>query len=150
MDKDRLTTEIRFELEQLRRLAIAVNQLLASIKGEPLPWHAAAGAKYVADLWMGIENLCKRRCVYLEIKAPSGADSHSRLLDDFLANPELGGKLSPDIQRRLKKYKNFRHRFVHGYGFEVEWGKVEEPLRLLPETVELLTLVWLKWLENPV
>jgi len=107
MDKDRLATEIQFELEQLRRLATAVNQLLISIKGEPLPWHAAAGAKYVADIWMGIENLCKRRCSYLEIKAPSGADSHSRLLGDFFANPELGGKLSPDIQHRLKKIQEF-------------------------------------------
>jgi len=149
MDKSRLAIEIRFEIDQLRQLAITVNELLRSIKGSPLPWHAAAGAKYVADLWMGIENLCKRRCVYLGLQTPSGADSHSRLLDDFLAQPELGGKLSLDIQHRFKKYKNFRHRFVHGYGFEIEWGKVDEPLRLLPETVELLTALWLKWLDNP-
>ena len=149
MDRNRLATEIRFEIDQLRHLAAAVNELLKSIEGKPLPWHAAAGAKYIADLWMGIENLCKRRCVYLELQTPSGADSHSRLLDDFLAQPELGGKLSADIQHRLKKYKNFRHRFIHGYGFEIEWEKVDEPLRLLPETVELLTAIWSKWLDNP-
>ena len=34
-------------------------------------------------------------------------------------------------------------------GFEIEWEKVDEPLRLLPETVELLTSLWLKWLDNP-
>ena len=149
MDKNRLATEIRFEIDQLRRLAVAVNELQKSIDGKPQPWHAAAGAKYIADLWMGIENLCKRRCVYLGLPAPSGADSHSRLLDDFFAQPELGGQLSPDIQRRLKKYKNFRHRFIHGYGFEIEWEKVDEPLRLLPETVELLTAIWSEWLDNP-
>jgi len=149
MDRNRLAAEIRFEIEQLHRLAITANNLLESIHGKPLPWHAAAGAKYVTDLWMGIENLCKRRCVYLGLKIPSGPDSHSRLLDDFLVHPELGGKLSSDIQHRLKKYKNFRHRFVHGYGFEMEWEKMDEPLRLLPETVELLTSLWLKWLDNP-
>ena len=148
MDRNRLAAEIRFEVDQLRRLAIAVNELLESIKGRPLPWHAAAGAKYVADLWMGIENLCKRRCVYLELPIPSGVDSHNRLLEDFLAQPELGGKLSADIQHRLKKYKNFRHRFIHGYGFEVDWEKVNEPLRLLPETVELLSSLWLGWLDD--
>jgi hypothetical protein len=68
------------------------------------------------------------------------------LLEDFLAQPKLGGKLSADIQHRLKKYKNFRHRFIHGYGFEVDWEKVNEPLRLLPETVELLSSLWLGWL----
>lgn len=149
MDRNRLEVEIRFELEQLRRLSTTVNGFLESIKNDHLPWHAAAGAKYVADLWIGIENLCKRRCVHLGLAVPSGADSHNRLLNDFLAQPELGGKLSSDIQYRLKKYKNFRHRFTHGYGFEVEWANVEEPLCLLPETVELLTSLWLKWLENP-
>ena len=148
MDSNRLAAEIRFEVDQLRRLAIAVNELLESIKCSPLPWHAAAGAKYVADLWMGIENLCKRRCVYLVLPIPSGVDSHNRLLEDFLAQPELGGKLSADIQHRLKKYKNFRHRFIHGYGFEVDWEKVNEPLRLLPETVELLSSLWLGWLDD--
>lgn len=148
MDRNRLAAEIRFEVDQLRRLAITVNELLESIKDRPLPWHAAAGAKYVADLWMGIENLCKRRCVYLGLPIPSGADSHNRLLEEFLAQPELGGKLSAEIQHRLKKYKNFRHRFIHGYGFEVEWEKVNEPLRLLPETVELLSSLWLGWLED--
>ena len=148
MDKNRLTVEIRFEVDQLHRLAIAVNELLESINGRPLPWHAAAGAKYVADLWMGIENLCKRRCVYLGLPIPSGADSHNLLLEEFFAQPELGGKLSADIQHRLKKYKNFRHRFVHGYGFEIDWEKVNEPLRLLPATVELLSSLWLGWLDD--
>lgn len=83
-----------------------------------------------------------------EAPIPSGADSHNRLLEDFLSQPELGGKLSADIQHRLKKYKNFRHRFIHGYGFEVEWEKVDEPLRLLPETVKLLSSVWLGWLDG--
>ncbi len=103
MDKNRLAAEIRFEIDQLRQLAITVTGLLESIKGHPLPWHAAAGAKYVADLWMGIENLCKRRYIYLVLPIPSGADSHNRLLEDFLAQPELGGRLSADIQHRLKK-----------------------------------------------
>ncbi|MFA5044265.1 MAG: hypothetical protein WC381_06575 [Kiritimatiellia bacterium] len=84
MDRDRLAAEIRFEVDQLRRLAIAVNEFLESIKGSPLPWHAAAGAKYVADLWMGIENLWKRRCVYLELPIPSGVDSHNVCSKIFL------------------------------------------------------------------
>jgi hypothetical protein len=148
MDRNRFATEIRFEIDQLLRLAITVNDLLEVIKGQPLPWHAAAGAKYVADLWLGFENLCKRRCVYLGLPIPSGADSHNRLLEDFLAEPELGGKLSADIQYRLKKYKNFRHRFIHGYGFEINWENVNEPLHLLPETVALLSSLWLAWLDD--
>ena len=49
---------------------------------------------------------------------------------------------------RLKKYLEFRHRFIHGYGFMVTWDMVAEPLRLLPETVERLAEVWTAWLDG--
>lgn len=148
MDKKRLESEIRFEVGQMRQLAVAATVLLQSIAGNPLPWHAAAGAKYVADLWLGFENLCKRRSVHLGLPIPTGTDSHSRMLEDFLQQPELGGKLSADMQHRLKLYKSFRHRFMHGYGFEIKWEKVSEPLHLLPETIELLSTLWLGWLDT--
>jgi len=148
MDKERLALEIRFELEQLSRLADLVGEFQERIADDILPWHAAAGAKYVADLWNGIENICKRRRVHQKQPMPTGADWHQQLLDDFLAEPQLGGALSDEMKYRLKKYKSFRHRFVHGYGFEIDWKRVEEPLRLLPDTVSVLTDVWSSWLCN--
>lgn len=98
---------------------------------------------------MGVENLCKRRSSAFNLAWPSGPDFHSRVLDDFLRHPTLGAALSREAQERLKRYLKFRHRSVHGYGFEVSWEKVEEPLRLLPETVDLLSDIWTKWLETP-
>jgi uncharacterized protein YutE (UPF0331/DUF86 family) len=58
----------------------------------------------------------------------------------------LGDRISREVAERLKLYKDFRHRFVHGYGFEVSWELVEEPLTLLPDTVEELVRVWTSWL----
>jgi hypothetical protein len=52
MDKERLELEIRFELDQLKKLADVTVEFRKTIQGEALPWHAAAGAKYVADLWI--------------------------------------------------------------------------------------------------
>jgi len=54
--------------------------------------------------------------------------------------------LWPNVEKSYSKRANFRHRFVHGYGFMVTWDMVEEPLRQLPETVETLTTVWNAWL----
>ncbi len=150
MDSERLAVEIKFDVERLRKLAAAVESFLCLIEDDPLPWHAAAGAKYVSDIWMGFENLCKRRYAYLQLPFPSGGDSHSRLLEDFLEQPDLGAQLPGEIQYRLKKYKSFRHRFIHGYGFEVLWEKVDEPLRLLPQTVEILCGLWLEWLNKTI
>jgi len=41
---------------------------------------------------------------------------------------------------------NVSRNFAHGYGYEVSWEIVEEPLRMLPDTVALLTSTWRRWL----
>lgn len=147
MSNDRLRQEIRFELEQLRRVAQQAAQLSAVPAGERHPWDSAAAAKYVHDLALGLENLCKRRLAASGQSIPEGVDSHSKLLESFLNEPRLGGQLSDDLKLRLKKYARFRHRFVHGYGHEVNWEIVDEPLRLIPDTVAALAQVWEQWLK---
>ena len=142
----RLVREIAYELDQLQRVAQTAAELSALSEQERRPWDAAAAAKYVADLYLGFENLCKRRYRYLGISAPSGPDSHGEMLNDFLGDPALGGSLDDAVVTRLKKYLRFRHRFSHGYGYEVNWEVVEEPLRLIPETVDLLARIWQRWI----
>jgi uncharacterized protein YutE (UPF0331/DUF86 family) len=146
--KARLAEEVNYELEQLQRLADSARELTAVPESERRPWDAAAAAKYVSDLCAGLENLCKRRCVFLNLRQPEGADSHSQVIHDFLSTPGLGLDLTPELALRLKKYMRFRHRFVHGYGFEVSWNLVEEPLRLLPDTVGVLAATWRAWVEK--
>jgi len=146
MTRAELTAAIEHELTSLTRVAEMVVQLLDAAGQDPRPWHAAAGAKYVADLFMGLENLCGRRYAALGLQRPKGPDSHSRILEEFLAAASPGGSLSPELADRLRKYLRFRHRFTHGYGYEVAWELVEEPLRLLPETVQVLGQLWRTWL----
>jgi len=148
MDRERLAAEMDCEFDHLRRLAGQAEELARVPSAERRPWDAAAAAKYLADLSLGLENLCKRRYVYLRTSVPQGFDSHSRILADFLAEPLLGRQLAPDTARNLKKYLAFRHRFIHGYGHEVDWTMVEEPLRLLPDMVKILISVWQAWLEK--
>jgi hypothetical protein len=144
----RLSREIECELAQLARVADMAGRLAAVPESERRPWDAAAASKYVADLFLGFENLCKRRYRYLNLPAPSSPDSHSEILTDFLNETALGGSLSNTLAERLKKYLRFRHRFSHGYGCEVSWEIAEEPLRLLPETVEILSAIWKTWLDD--
>ena len=102
----------------------------------------------MADVWLALENLCKRRYAALEFPMPQGSDSHARILSDFLAESRLGGVLSAEFAVRLKKYLAFRHRFTHGYGQEISWSMVEEPLRQIPDTVAKLGDVWTAWLAS--
>jgi len=143
--KNRLAREIRYELDQLQRMAAVATDLSRIPPEDRRPWDAAAAAKYVADLFLGLENLCKCRYRYLGVRPPSGSESHGQTLQDFLEVTDLGGRLSAEEVLRLKKYLRFRHRFAHGYGHQVTWEMAEEPLRLLPETVNLLAAVWQNW-----
>jgi hypothetical protein len=148
MNKDKLAAEVTQELDQLRMVAQHAAELAQVPASERRPWHAAAGAKYAADLVSGLENLCKRRYRAMNLPMPEGEDSHTRILEAFIEAPDLGATLSNEVKHRLKKYLRFRHRFVHGYGHEVKWEIVDEPLRLLPETVVILREVWLRWLQR--
>lgn len=146
MDRRKLSLEVQCELEQLRALAEQAQRLSATPEQERREWDAVAAAKYVADVWLAVENLCKRRYSALALPVPQGSDSHTRILADFLAEPKLGGRLTPDFALRLKKYLAFRHRFTHGYGQDLTWSMIAEPLRLIPGTVFKLAEVWTDWL----
>lgn len=95
---------------------------------------------------MAVENLWKRRCRYLGQTVPEGATSHHDALLAFLDDPVLGKRLPPGMDERLANYLRFRHRFFHGYGYDVSWEKVAEPLALIPDTVDELRRVWEQWL----
>ena len=147
MNSDKLTAEVTQELDQLRRVAELAAELAKVPTEDRHPWHAAAAAKYIADLANGLENLCKRRYRSANLPVPEGDDSHARMLEEFIAVPGLGASLTHEVKHRLRKYLRFRHRFVHGYGHEVLWDIVDEPLRLLPETIAILREAWLRWLD---
>jgi len=148
MKRDKLKREIVCELDQLRRVAELSSKLSQVPADRRDPWDAAAAAKFVADLFLGLENLCKRRYKHLDLIPPGGSDHHYKILNEFLSLPELGGSLPEEMGERLKKYLSFRHRFFHGYGYEVSWDIVEEPLRLLPETVQIISNIWTSWLDT--
>lgn len=146
MSKHTLTEEIHWELSRLERLAEVARELASVPAKARDPWDATAAAKYVSDVFHGLENLWKRRCVHMNEVWPAGPESHAQVLSDFLSDAALGGRLSTDTANRLRLYKSFRHRFVHGYGFEPAWETVAEPLRLIPETVAALKSVWEQWI----
>jgi hypothetical protein len=44
-----------------------------------------------------------------------------------------------EIASKLQQYLAFRHRFRNLYGFELEWERMEELVRALPETLQELS-----------
>ena len=113
MKKTELSAEIRHELDCLGRVAQVAEALFREKRSDKSPWPAAAAAKYISDVFMGLENLWKRKCRYRGESYPEGATSHRDVLVAFLEDPSLGGHLTPESAEHLAGYLRFRHRFIH-------------------------------------
>ncbi len=59
MDRARLTLEVQCEIEHLRTLAERAQKLSSIPANERREWDALAAAKYIADVWLAVENLCR-------------------------------------------------------------------------------------------
>jgi hypothetical protein len=91
---------------------------------------------YLMNFYNGVENILKRVSKEYYSSMPKGESWHRELLFTSSNPPE--GKhaiLSGDMVRRLQPYRNFRHRFVSGYGFQLKGEK-------MLELVDNLELLW--------
>lgn len=82
---------------------------------------------YLMNFYNGIENILKRITKKYYLTTPEGASWHKELLAvSFNPPPGKNAVLNQDIASRLQPYRNFRHRFVSGYGFQLNGEKMLE------------------------
>ena len=82
---------------------------------------------YLMNFYNGIENILKRISKEYYLISPKGNSWHKELLVLSYSAPE--GKTAifdQGIVERIVPYKNFRHRFVSGYGFQLKGEKMLE------------------------
>ena len=77
------------------------------------------------NFYNGVENIIKRISKVYYNTIPKGDSWHKELLILSYAPPD--GKLpvfNRSIVEKLHQYKNFRHRFISGYGFQLKGEKM--------------------------
>lgn len=82
---------------------------------------------YLMNFYNGIENILKRISKEYYSVIPQGNSWHRELLVLSYNAPE--GKIpifNQEIAERVIPYKNFRHRFISGYGFQLKGEKMLE------------------------
>ena len=82
---------------------------------------------YLMNFYNGIENILKRISKDYYSIMPKGDSWHKELL--VLSHNAPEGKIpifDKGIVERIAPYKNFRHRFVSGYGFQLKGEKMLE------------------------
>ncbi len=82
---------------------------------------------YLMNFYNGIENILKRISKEYYLIMPKGNSWHKELLVLSYSAPE--GKIAifdQGMVERIVPYKDFRHRFVSGYGFQLKGEKMLE------------------------
>ena len=110
--------------EAIRRLLLIRNDQLKSHNDYvSIP----AIGTYLMNFYNGVENILKRICkVYYQSPILKSSGWHKELLDSAYQPPQ--GKYPifsrPVVERY--QYKNFRHRFISGYGYQLKIEKMVE------------------------
>ena len=108
-------------LERLRKLRKQFDPRIKDYSTEP------AMGTYLMNFYNGIENILKRISKTYYGTMPKGGSWHKELLGLSFHPPN--GKIAvfdQEIVARLHPYRNFRHRFVSGYGFQLNGEKMLE------------------------
>jgi predicted nucleotidyltransferase len=136
--KAALRKEVADELANLDRLAEQAKTLLQQLPASPTFIEAAAAGKLVHDFYTGVERIFERIAVRLGPGLPAGPNWHTWLLRGMEREVEgiRPAVIDHLLALRLLDYLRFRHLFRHGYGYELQWEKLEPLLRSLPETLE--------------
>lgn len=93
---------------------------------------------YLMNFYNGIEHILKRICKTYYGIFPAGANWHREILDlSYIPPKHKIPVFSKDVVILLYRYKDFRHRFISGYGFQLRADKMMH----LVEDVEPL---WVK------
>jgi len=99
----------------------SIEETLERLSSEP------AMGTYLMNFYNGIENILKRITKEYYLAMPKGESWHKELLV-LSSNPPLGkiAVFNQNIAERLHPFRNFRHRFVSGYGFQLKGEKMLE------------------------
>ena len=122
--KEDVLDEERAINDTLKRLIEVKNQYdpdNKDYKTEP------AMGTYLMNFYNGIENIIKRISKKYYLTFPTGESWHKELLM-LSFNPPKGKSpvFNENIVSRLHPYRNFRHRFISGYGFQLTGEKMME------------------------
>ncbi|MEW5898210.1 MAG: hypothetical protein AB1652_03430 [Bacillota bacterium] len=135
-----LAARIRKELFQLQKITGELKAILKRYKQKPVKDTTVLRAlgSILHDFYSGIEKIFLQIAKEIDRSAPKAENWHRLLLEQMTLHlknrrPQV---ISSDLASTLQQYLAFRHRFRNLYGFELEWGRMEDLVRSLPDTFQ--------------
>lgn len=139
MSRDNIRNDIEFTLSELDRELLSTAPLfdLASI-GQLDQIHTMAGAALLHSTYTAIESIFALIQKRLDGRLPETSQWHRNLLDAMTEpTTNRGAVISSSCRDALEDYLAFRHRFRHGYGWQLDPHKVALKLVQLKPVLDL-------------
>jgi len=139
MKREDIQEEISIEIENIRMTIQELNAIYRDVEGKtPSVRDKTAAAAFLAQFYSGIENILKRISHFLGVPLPSGDTWHVDFFRRFCIPPlhPLPLLFDAPLASELAAYRKFRHVVHHGYGFQLEWERMEEGIRHVDDIFE--------------
>ena len=151
MTSEELREEIAIELENIETVLRELSTLYEDVKGrEASVREKTAASAFLAQFYSGIENILKRISHFHNVPLPSGKMWHVELFKRFCepSFPSLPVLFDELLSSDLAPYRKFRHVFLHGYGFQLDWVRMIEGIENVNDVYQRFKVILEKCLES--
>jgi len=151
MTSDELKKEINIELELIETVLQELALLRKDVAGrEPTIREKTAAAGFMAQFYGGVENILKRISSFYSIPLPTGDTWHVDLFKRFCVPSYKPLPLLFDefLVLAMAPFRKFRHVVYHGYGFQLDWDRMEEGLGNIDEVFSIFKAKLLSYMRT--
>jgi len=132
---------IRRELEQIEAVVSRAQDVWDDVDlDSPADHRIDAVALNLHGFYAGLERVFKTVAERVDQTVPAGGSWHQELLEQM--NTELNGVrppvLSDEAQKKLDRYRGFRHVVRNVYAFEFDPEQIDLLMQRLPDTANLV------------
>jgi hypothetical protein len=138
---DELREEISIELDLLDAVVGELSALRQDVmEREPTVREKTAAAAFLAQFYGGVENILKRIHRFHGLQLPTGDTWHADLFRRYCDPPYGDMPLLFDemLAVEMAPYRKFRHVVFHGYGFQIDWDRMDEGIQHISDVFNRL------------
>ncbi|UCH96354.1 MAG: hypothetical protein JSV88_05730 [Candidatus Aminicenantes bacterium] len=144
-----LVEEIEIEFEYLETILHELETLLKKpFEYEPSLVEITGAGGLLHNFYNGIENIFKRILKFHKINQEESKNWHKELLKKFYDKENNFAFLDISIYDNLLEILKFRHLFIHGYGFFLQWELLKPLIKKALESYPKLKNLCESFLRN--
>ncbi len=123
-----LEVRVRKELLNLEKLVVELKTITRMRELKVDSVRVRACASILHDFYSGIEKIFINIAREIDQAVPKGEGWHRQLLEQMILDIPVKrpAVIDAELAAQLQQYLSFRHRFRNLYGYELEWGKMED------------------------